>query len=118
MCDGNKKTCRACKLTFTPSFAFDFYQTGSDPEVGVCERCMMQGITVSKDPVVLPAGYAENVCKSGHAAETCIFLCVGANGERCAKGTPLEGGLLKKLLAGDSLSKGNNCSGAPDFVKT
>ncbi|HXK38036.1 MAG TPA: hypothetical protein VJ579_03135 [Candidatus Paceibacterota bacterium] len=115
MSNQKEKVCRACNHKFIPSFSFDFYQTGSDPEVGVCERCMLRGITVSENPVAVPYGHAESVCKVGKEVETCSFLCLGAGGHKCAKGTPLEPEIRRKLERGEMRSKGDNCSGAPDF---
>ena len=113
-------TCRKCKLSFVPSFSFDFYQDGEDPEVGLCERCMLREAFADKpsgSPLPLPAGYDVAVCKFGKGQETCSFLSVSGDGLRCLKGSSFEPLIKQRRLENSMAAKGDNCSGPPDFQK-
>ncbi len=120
--DNKQVTCRKCKLSFIPSFTFDFYRDGKDPEVGLCENCMISEALAPKkpnsDPSPLPAGYDATVCKFGKGQETCSFLGMSGNGLRCLKGSPLESNIIQRRREDSMGAKGDNCSGPPDFQKT
>lgn len=112
-------TCRKCNLSFVPTFLFDFYQDGEDPEVGLCENCMMAkvfGSAPSGDPKPLPEGYQDAVCKFGQGSATCSFLAWG-DGLVCLKGSSLETAINRRRQEGSMVAKGDNCSGPPDFQK-
>ena len=113
-------TCRKCKRTFTPSFAFDFYPDGDDPKVGMCESCTMAAAfgAPSGDPSPLPDGHEEGVCKKGQGAETCSFLGFGRGGFKCLKGSSFESAIQERRREGSMAAKGDNCSGPPDFRPT
>lgn len=113
----SEKTCASCKRQFVPTFAFDFYQTGDDPEVGVCERCMLRGALAPRDPVAIPDGYLHEVCRYSQKENTCIFIAIGAQGHICTKGTPVVNILAERLAAGETVAKGDHCSGSPHFMK-
>ena len=112
-------TCRNCGLTFVPSFRFDFYSDGADPETGLCESCMMAEMFSSKpsfhDPVALPVGYEAAVCKIGQGEATCSFLGITGKGTRCLKGSSFDSQIRERRTKGTMRSKGDNCSGPPDF---
>ena len=117
-----KCTCRKCNRTFVPSVAFDFYPDGEDPKVGLCERCMLKealgGREPSGDPVPVPDGYREKVCKMGKGPATCSFLGMTGSEFRCLKGSSMES-IIQQRRQEDSMSaKGDNCSGPPDFKVT
>lgn len=115
-----KVTCSRCGYTYVPPFSFDFYQTGDDPKMGLCERCLVSGALVTRkkpDPVTVPDGYETKVCRMGNGRATCKFLGVtpGDRGSMyaCLKGSSLEDIILRRP---DTMrSKGDNCSGPPDF---
>jgi hypothetical protein len=112
-------TCMDCGKTFVPSFRFDFYQDDTNPEVGRCERCMMAkefAQPVLGEPSKLPLGYDENVCKKGRDELTCSFLGFAGTGFSCLKGSSFEFTILQKKAEGSMGSKGDNCSGPPDFT--
>lgn len=110
-------TCWKCNLTFIPSFAFDFYQDSEDPEVGLCENCMLAkafGVP-NGDPQPVPKGYEDAVCKIGQDSATCSFLAWSGSGPKCLKGSSFETAINRKRQEGSGVAKGDNCSGPPDF---
>ncbi len=114
-------TCRRCGLTFVPSFTFDFYPDGEDPNVGLCEKCVIDEALgkpkiTSNDPVPLPAGYEKTVCKRGRRSLTCSFIGMTGDGFRCLKGSTLESEINRRRAEGSMGAKGDNCSGPPDFT--
>jgi len=119
--NNNAKTCTCmdCKLVFVPSLSFDFYQEGSNPEVGRCENCMIVNAfgSESNEPFPLPAEYyKERVCKVGKGEKTCSFLGFN-NGSvlSCMKGSDMESIIMAKLAENTMKAKGDNCSGPPNF---
>lgn len=115
-------TCRKCKLTFTPSFSFDFYPDGEDPTVGQCENCLMKetfaGTSSKSGSSALPARYRDTICRVGKGAATCSFLLFGGNEFECAKGSTFEPPIRERLREGSMNARGDNCSGSPDFTPT
>jgi len=114
-------TCRKCNLTFVPSFTFDFYPDGEDPNVGLCETCMLNEAlgrpkTPNNGPVPLPAGYEETVCKRGQRNLTCSFIGATGSGFHCLKGTAFEPEINRRRAEGSIGARGDNCSGPPDFT--
>ena len=115
---GEEVTCRVCHATYVPDFINDFYADGADPKVGRCERCMMSeafGVN-TKSPHALPKDYENSVCKIGKGAATCAFLTMGAGGFQCGKDSTVEKAIRERLAEGTMRSKGDNCSGAPNFT--
>jgi hypothetical protein len=114
-----KCTCRRCDRSFVPSFAFDFYPDGDDPNVGLCERCMLKELFDKQephgDPSPLPPGYVDGVCKKGQSKATCSFLGMTTDGFRCLKSSSLEKTIRQRLEEGAMVAKGDNCSGPSDF---
>lgn len=112
-------TCRKCNHTFVPSLAFDFYPDGSDPKVGLCERCMMKEALTNRepsdDPAKVPDGHQVNICKFGKGPETCSFLGMTGNEFQCLKGSSLESVIRQRRRENSIRAKGDNCSGPPDF---
>lgn len=112
----NEVTCRQCKLTFVPSFEFDFYADESDPKVGLCERCFMLETfseNPKRDPVYIPNGHETTICLIGKKQETCKFLSIDGKGYQCLKNSSLEKIIIER--ASSMRAKGDNCSGPPDF---
>ena len=119
----SERTCRKCKLTFTPSFRFDFYEDGTDdPKVGICERCMMNEAFADQkptnDPSPIPAGYEMTVCKIGKGRETCGFLGMSGVKFQCLKGSSFESKIRERQRQNSLGAKGDNCSGPPEFKQT
>lgn len=114
-------TCRNCHYTFVPSFLFDFYPDSKNPKTGLCENCMMAEAfstsRPSRDPVPLPAGYKENVCKFGKGRVTCSFLGITTDGLHCLKNSSFESAIRQRRQENSMRAKGDNCSGPPDFQK-
>lgn len=111
-------TCRVCHVTYVPDFINDFYADGTDPKVGRCERCVMSeafGIN-TKSPHALPKGYEDSVCKIGKGTATCAFLTLGPEGVRCGKDSAVEKAIRERLAEGTMRSRGDNCSGSPNFT--
>lgn len=116
-----KVTCRKCQLTFTSSPTFDFYPDGGDRTTGLCENCMMGEAFAGpskKEPVAIPEGYRDTVCKMGQGGATCSFLMFGGSQFECAKGSPFESNIRQRLKEGSIRAVGDNCSGPPDFTPT
>jgi len=111
-----KFTCRKCNHTFIPSFMLDFYPDGKDPEVGLCERCMMAEAFAKSftGPTPISEEHSVSVCKRGKGSETCSFLVFGKE-LCCAKGSNLEPTLRKRIAEKTISSLGDNCSGPPEF---
>lgn len=112
--------CRKCHAKYVPNFQRDFYPDGNDPKVGLCERCMMNAAfgASSPEPHKLTDDHSERICQRGKGAVTCSFLMFGGNGFECGKSSSFEGGIRQKLAAGTLKSKGDNCSGPPNFTPT
>jgi len=123
----NECKCSRCGHTFVPSLFFDFYPTptADDPNAGICERCQMEEllsgeqavVVLNTEPVRIPDGYGKTMCKEGQGEATCSFLAVGAVGLVCLKCSSMEANIRNRLREGSMGSKGDNCSGPPDFIK-
>jgi len=117
----NEVTCRECGLSFTPSFAFDFYPDGKAPTVRRCENCFMAkafsapAATNNNRPTPISEGHAKTVCKFGQRAATCSFLGM-SDGFHCLKGSEFEPNIKQRRGEGSMGAMGDNCSGPPDFV--
>ena len=113
-------TCRKCRLAFVPSFRLDFYPDGEDPNVGLCERCMMAETlgprTPNNEPSPLPPGYEEAVCKLGKGEAACSFLGMTGDGVRCLKGSAFESEIRRRRGNGSIRAMGDNFSGPPNFA--
>ena len=116
-----KFTCRKCAHSFTPSFGFDFYPDGEDPEVGLCERCMMsQAFSECEklDPrPITNEHHLSGVCRIRQGAETCRYLCFSGQ-MCCAKGSKLQAFIDQRFAEGGMDAKGDHCSGPPNFTPT
>lgn len=112
-------TCRVCERIYTPSVQDDFYPDDDDPTKGRCERCLFAEVLKPKprDPVLLPSGYEDRVCKKGQGAATCCFLGMGGHptGMKCLKGSDFEPAIRENMTRGTMRAKGDNCSGPPEF---
>lgn len=59
---------------------------------------------------------AHGRCKMGRGTETCRYLGIGQT-YTCLKGSTFQT-LIDERVANDQIgAKGDNCSGAPDFVQ-
>lgn len=59
--------------------------------------------------------HAQSVCLIGQRKETCSFLTVGSGGWECLKGSNFEKAI--RIRQPQMRSKGDNCSGPPNFVE-
>lgn len=122
MAEKTQVTCSKCNRTYVPSFAFDFYPDGNDPEKGLCERCMLAEAfakeTPKDSPSPLPPGYLEAVCKLGQGEKACSFLMHDGSNPSCAKGSGFEIIIRQRRAEGSIRSRGDNCSGPPEFKRT
>jgi hypothetical protein len=81
----------------------------------------MRGIfqETARDPVPVPNGHETSVCKKGQGELTCSFLGLSSRDGHlvyeCLKGSSLESAIRGRLREGSMKSKGDNCSGPPDF---
>lgn len=67
-------------------------------------------------PQILTEEHVRQICKFGQGESTCSFLIVHPKGGwGCAKGTSMEPGIWQRRTEGSLGSKGDNCSGPPDF---
>ncbi len=113
------KTCMTCKLEFKPSFKFDFYPVGNDPEIGDCEGCMMKKAFASEpakhsEPVKISELTAISLCQAGKGAKACRYVMNSGGDWCCAKASDYQAMLDSRK---DSMgAQGDNCSGPPDFV--
>ena len=70
-------------------------------------------------PKPLPSSeHLESVCGYRKGEQTCAFLAAEEGGFCCAKGSVAEAAVNARLSAGSMRSKGDNCSGYPDFSPT
>jgi hypothetical protein len=106
--------CRKCGCgPYVPDLINDFYVDNvNGPGTGLCEKCFIAQVMAPKDQVQVEDAHCENVCKRGQGAATCRFLTFG-KGFSCAKGSGLEPEIQSR--ADTMRSKGNNCSGPPEF---
>lgn len=121
MAASEEVTCMDCRRTYTPSFTDDFYQAGNDPTRGRCERCMMSqvfSLPTIADPVPLPVGYKDAVCKSREGAAACSFLAASDGGLRCLKGSHFDAVIRERRSGGQMRAMGDNCSGPSSFTVT
>lgn len=103
--------CRKCRRTFEPSPAFDFYPDGEDPEIGLCEHCLMDAV-FNKEPVSLPTPeFATAVCKRGQGHDCCVFLVYTTGEFRCARGSGLNNTIVEKAKNNQMKARCVNCSG-------
>lgn len=112
-------TCRVCGRTYSPSPMDDFYQDDG-ATTGRCDGCFMRDVfsaQAKSQPATLPSEqHITSVCKRGQGSETCRYLSFGGQGFVCAKGTDIGTIIDRRSAEGTMKSKGNNCSGPPNFT--
>lgn len=119
--------CSRCGHAFVPSPFFDFYPTptADDPNAGLCERCEMEKllageqavVVLNAEPVRISNEHSKAACKEGQGEAACSFLAMGAVGLVCLKCSSMEANIRNRLREDSMRSKGDNCSGPPDFLK-
>lgn len=108
-------TCRKCHDTYVPNFIKDFYPDSKDnPEIGLCEGCMMREAFAPKAPMAIDPDKVSTVCGLGSGKATCSFLVLSGQFE-CAKGTSLERSIRLRREAGTMGAMGDNCQGPPGY---
>ena len=117
-------TCNRCGRTGPATFMSDYYPDtkSDDPDAVMCERCMMREhfASTSADPVPVPEGYDDEVCKKGQGETTCAFLVITPDFKcfKCSKGSSFESTIRARLVEGTMNARSDNCSGPPDFTPT
>lgn len=106
--------CALCSREWVPSFSLDCYEIDG---LDVCERCAMPYFMKSRDPEPVGEERVRSVCMFGDREATCAFLLMSPRFS-CAKASPFEDVLRRKLEVGLMTARGDNCSGPPSFKIT
>jgi hypothetical protein len=56
--------------------------------------------------IKISVGEAKNICRMGQKEKCCAYLCCGADGFECAKGSSLQPTIDARLEAGSFTAKG------------
>lgn len=106
-----KVQCSGCKTAYVPDMFNDYYPNAGDNGGGLCEACFIRKALAKPAAVLVPnKQHVHNVCRLFSEAETCRFFAVDSDGSKCLKGSDMESVLPKNMV-----SKGDNCSGPPEF---
>ena len=60
--------------------------------------------------------HLKNICRIGQGEKTCSYLGQDKRGIMCLKGTKYHQDLFQRRMLGQMKTKGDNCTGHPDYI--